>query len=566
MSDTAATAGAGERTAGSAGPVGAAGLIPAPVSVTAVPDGGTFTPGSATALAAGPGTETTERWLRGTVGGALGLPLPPGRAGAPDTVTLVVDAELAPEAYRLTVTAETGVEIRGGSGAGVFWGAQTLRQLLGPGAFRAAPGAGSVIPAIPAQTVEDEPRFGWRGLMLDVSRHFSAKSDVLRMLDLIAAHKLNVFHFHLTDDQGWRIEIKRHPRLTEVGAWRPRTKWGHRASELWDEKPYGGYYTQDDIREIVAYAAERHIRVVPEIDLPGHSQAAIAAYPELGNTDVVDTAKLEPWGDWGVSPNVLAPTENVLRFYEGVLEEVLDLFPAEVSPFVHMGGDECPKNQWKASPAAQARIAELGVGDEDGLQSWFIRHFDTWLAERGRRLIGWDEILEGGLAPGAAVSSWRGYGGGIEAARAGHDVVMCPEQQVYLDHRQHGGPDEPMPIGFVRTLEDVYRFEPVPPSLEPEAAARVLGTQANVWTEVMQDRSRIDYQVFPRLAAFAEVAWSPLGAPADRDWAGFEGRMGAHYPRLEALGVDYRRPAGPLPWQKRPGIKGRPIEGAPPNV
>ncbi|MGV9311593.1 beta-N-acetylhexosaminidase [Streptomyces sp. NPDC003691] len=560
MSDTTAA------TAGTGSPVGAAGLIPAPVSVTAAAGGGTFTPDAATVLAAGPGTEAVERWLRGAVGGSLGLPLPPGPAGGPNTVALVVDEGLGAEEYRLTVTAETGAEIRGGSGAGVFWGAQTLRQLLGPGAFRAAPAPGSVIPAIPAQTIEDEPRFGWRGLMLDVSRHFTPKNDVLRLLDLLAAHKLNVFHFHLTDDQGWRIEIKRHPKLTEVGAWRHRTKWGHRASELWDEKPYGGYYTQDDIREIVAYAAARHIRVVPEIDLPGHSQAAIAAYPELGNTDVVDTASLSPWDTWGVSPNVLAPTDEVLRFYEEVLEEVLDLFPAEVSPFVHMGGDECPKGQWKESPAAQARIAELGVGDEDGLQSWFIRHFDTWLADRGRRLIGWDEILEGGLAPGAAVSSWRGYAGGIEAARSGHDVVMCPEQHVYLDHRQAGGPDEPMPIGYVRTLEDVYRFEPVPPSLDAESATRVLGTQANVWTEVMQDRSRVDYQVFPRLAAFAEVAWSPLGPPEDRDWAGFEGRMGAHYPRLDALGVDYRRPGGPLPWQKRPGIKGRPLEGAPPNV
>lgn len=232
-------------------------------------------------------------------------------------------------------------------------------------------------------------------MMLDVSRHFLPKDDVLRYLDLLAAHKLNVFHFHLTDDQGWRIEIKRYPRLTEVGSWRARTKYGHRASELWDETPYGGFYTQDDIREIVAYAAERHIRVVPEIDIPGHSQATITAYPELGNTDVVDTTTLSVWDNWGVSPNVLAPTENTLRFFEGVLEEVLELFPAETSPFVHMGGDECPKDQWKESPLAQARIAELGVKDEDGLQSWFIRHFDAWLTERGRRLIGWDEILEG---------------------------------------------------------------------------------------------------------------------------------------------------------------------------
>lgn len=270
-----------------------------------------------------------------------------------------------------------------------------------------------------------------------------------------------------------------------------------------------------------------------------------------------------------MNPNVLAPTDNTLRFYEGVFEEVLELFP---SAFVHVGGDECPKDQWKQSPTAQARIRELGLKDEDELQSWFIRHFDRWLGERGRRLIGWDEILEGGLAPGAAVSSWRGYAGGIAAAEAGHDVVMCPEQQVYLDHRQDGGEDEPMPIGYVRTPADVYRFEPVPPQLSPEAAGHVLGTQANVWTEVMENHARVDYQVFPRLAAFAEVAWSSLPPAADRDFADFERRMSVHYARLDALGVEYRPSSGPLPWQQRPvpagmeGSLGRPIEGAPPNV
>ncbi|MFF0448263.1 beta-N-acetylhexosaminidase [Streptomyces sp. NPDC004609] len=542
-----------------------AGLVPAPDSAeTAGGDG--FVLDTATTLYAGPGTGTTERWLRSAVGAAVGLPFAPGDRAAPGGITLLVDDTLEPEGYRLRIGSGTGVEIRGGSGAGVFWGAQTLRQLLGPDAFRAAPAGGNGPRTLPAVTIEDAPRFSWRGTMLDVARHFTQKTDVLRFLDLLAAHKLNVFHFHLIDDQGWRIEIKRYPRLTEVGAWRARSKWGHRGSDLWDEKPHGGYYTQDDIREIVAYAAERHITVVPEIGLPGHSQAAIAAYPELGNTDVTDTAALSPWDDWGVSPNVLAPTDTTLRFYEGVLEEVLELFPASTSPYIHMGGDECPKDQWKRSATAQARIAEHGLDGEDGLQSWMIRHFDDWLTARGRRLIGWDEILEGGLAPGATVSSWRGYGGGITAAEAGHDVVMCPEQYVYLDHRQDGGPDEPMPLGYVRTLEDVYRFEPVPPTLSPEAAAHVIGTQANVWTEVMQDRSRVDYQVFPRLAAFAEVAWSALPGPAERDFAGFEARMGAHYRRLDALGVAYRPPGGPLPWQKRPGVKGFPREGAPPNV
>ncbi|MER6233847.1 MULTISPECIES: beta-N-acetylhexosaminidase [Streptomyces] len=543
-------------------------LIPAPRRADG--DGGRgFVPGGATTITAGPGTGGTERWLRTTLGASFGLPLAPGTVGAEeaaDTIELRIDPALEPEGYRLTVVPDRGVRITGGSAAGVFWGAQTLRQLLGPEAFRRAPVGQGAARGIPATEIEDGPRFGWRGLMLDVARHFTPKDGVLRMLDLLAAHKLNVFHFHLTDDQGWRVEIKRYPRLTEVGAWRARTKYGHRASELWDETPHGGFYTQDDIREIVAYAAERHIRVVPEIDIPGHSQAAVSAYPELGNTDVVDTSALSVWDTWGVNPNVLAPTDHTLRFFEGVFEELLDLFPADTSPFIHVGGDECPKDQWRQSLTAQARIAELGLKDEDELQSWFIRHFDRWLTDRGRRLIGWDEILEGGIAEGAAVSSWQGYAGGIAAAEAGHDVVMCPLQQVYLDYRQDAGPDEPMPIGYVRTLEDVYRFEPVPPGLSEEAAAHVLGTQVNVWTEVMQNRQRVDYQVFPRLAAFAEVAWSRLPAPGERDFAGFERRMETHYARLDALGVDYRPPTGPLPWQRRPGVLGRPIEGPPPIV
>ncbi|WP_328377209.1 beta-N-acetylhexosaminidase [Streptomyces sp. NBC_01020] len=580
-------------------------LIPAPLGAQETQDGGAFTLDAGTVIDAGPGTEGVARWLRQVLGDATGLPLGAGPVSGPHsdsssdsgpssdsgsgsgsgsdsgsaegagsaggTVRLRIAPVpgAGPEAYTLSVGSD-GVRLDGGSAAGVFWGAQTLRQLLGPGAFRRAPLRPGAPWRIPACAIEDSPRFAWRGMMLDVARHFMPKDGVLRYLDLLAAHKLNVFHFHLTDDQGWRIEIKRYPRLTEVGAWRSRTKWGHRASPLWDEKPHGGYYTQDDIREIVAYAAERHITVVPEIDVPGHSQAAIAAYPELGNTDVIDTAALTVWDTWGVNPNVLAPAESSLRFYEGVLEEVLALFP---STFIHLGGDECPKEQWKESAAAQAKIEELGLGDEDELQSWFILHFDRWLADRGRRLIGWDEILEGGLAPGAAVSSWRGYAGGIAAAEAGHDVVMCPEQQVYLNFREDGGEDEPMPIGYVRTLEDVYRFEPVPPQLSPEAAAHVLGTQANVWTEVTENQSRVDYQVFPRLAAFAEVAWSELPEPAARDFADFGRRMAAHYARLDALGVQYRPPGGPLPSQRRPAPEGmtsaalgRPIEGAPPNV
>ncbi|MER6343302.1 beta-N-acetylhexosaminidase [Streptomyces sp. NPDC001595] len=535
-------------------------LIPAPRSVVA--GSGELRLTAHSRFYADPATERVGHWLQSVLRQATGLPLCEGRepAEAEGGIGLRVDPALGPEEYRL-VSDRGGVLVEGGGPAGVFWGAQTLRQLLGPDAYRRAPLDRDRAWVVPHVTVEDGPRFRWRGLMLDVARHFMPKEGVLRYLDLMAAHKLNVLHFHLTDDQGWRIEILKYPRLTEVGSWRARTRFGHRASPLWDERPHGGYYTQDDIREIVAYAAERHITVVPEIDVPGHSQAAIAAYPELGNTDVVDTTALMVWDDWGISANVLAPTDHTLRFYEDVFEEVLELFPSE---FVHVGGDECLKEQWKHSPAAQARIAELGLSGEDALQSWFIGHFDRWLTARGRRLIGWDEILEGGLAPGAAVSSWRGYAGGVTAARAGHDVVMCPEQQVYLDHRQDAGADEPVPIGYVRTLEDVFRFEPVAPELTPEQARHVLGTQANVWTEVMEDQARVDYQVFPRLAAFAEVAWSALPAPDRRDFAGFERRMDTHRRRLDVLGVAYRPPTGPRPWQRRPGVLGRPIDGPPP--
>jgi hexosaminidase len=554
-------------------------LIPTPSHTAPYSAEASFTLTEATALDAGPGTARAERWLRTYLGAATGLPFPPSPpstkgAGAPEraaggTVRLAVDETVSggPEGYRLTVDPASGVRVTGGGPAGVFWGVQTLRQLLGPDAFRRAP----VRPRtwqVPACHLADAPRFAWRGLLLDVARHFMPKDGVFRYLDLMAAHKLNVLHLHLTDDQGWRVEIRRHPRLTEVGAWRERTKVGLRESTRWDERPHGGYYTQEDLREIVAYAADRHITVVPEIDLPGHSQAAIAAYPELGNTDVLDTAALGVLTQWGVNPNVLAPTEEMLRFYEEVLTEVLEIFPG---PFVHIGGDECPKEQWRASATAQVRIKELDLADEHELQSHIVRHFDAWLARRGRRLVGWEEILEGGtaeagLTPGATVASWRGFAGGIAAARAGHDVVMCPETHVYLDWRQADGPDEPVPIRHVRTLEDVYRFEPVPAGLTAEQAAHVIGTQANLWTEVMDSARVVDYMAFPRLAAFAEVAWSDLPAPEERDWDGFEARMRTHYARLDALGVEYRPPSGPLPWQRRPGVIGRPMAGPPPEL
>lgn len=360
------------------------------------------------------------------------------------------------------------------------------------------------------------------------------KATVLKHIDLLALHKLNVFHWHLTEDQGWRIEIKKYPKLTEVGAWRkdsmipPLTR--DPAQRKFSGQPHGGFYTQDDVREVVRYAADRGITVVPEIEMPGHALAAIAAYPELGNT----STKHEVQTYWGISPHVFGVGDNVLKFLENVLEEVLSLFP---SKFIHVGGDECPKAEWKESAAAQARMKELGLKDEDELQSWFITHFDKWLAARGRRLIGWDEILEGGLAPGATVMSWRGEKGGIAAAKAGHDVVMAPEKPTYFDY--DNSEDEPLKIRRINTLAEVYAYEPVPKELSADEAEHVLGAQGQLWTEYMPDPQRMEYMAWPRLTALAEVLWSPRET---RDAADFARRLETHLERLRNIDVNYWRP------------------------
>ncbi|MGN9842718.1 beta-N-acetylhexosaminidase [Nonomuraea sp. H19] len=510
-------------------------IVPKPVKHESRP--GSFVLDHRASLAADPALAEVAAWLRGELAPVIGGELLPGSG----TITLAA-GDLPPEAYRLTVAPE-GVRIEAGGPAGAFYGAQTFRQLLPAAAFRkAATGPFTV----PGTYVEDAPRFGWRGCLLDVARHFMTKRDVLRFIDLLALHKLNVLHLHLTDDQGWRLEIRRYPRLTEVGGWRRESQTGWNGAM--DGRPHGGYYTQDDIREIVAYAARRHVMVVPEIDLPGHTQAAIAAYPELGNLGT----PLEVRATWGVGHNVLNVEDSTITFFQNVLEEVLELFP---SPYVCVGGDECRKDQWRDSPAARRRIAELGLRDEEELQSWVIHHFDAYLAARGRRLVGWDEILEGGLAPGAVVASWRGELGAVAAARRGHDVINCSNTKLYLDYRQAPGEDEPAPFGTVLTLEDVYAFEPVPEELRDDpAATHVLGAQCGVWTELIDSSRHVDYMAFPRLAAFAETVWGPPG----RDLADFRERLDAHLARLDAIGVEYRRAEGPLPWQRRPGVPGRP--------
>jgi hexosaminidase len=444
------------------------------------------------------------------------------------------DTTLGPEGYRLDVRPGVAT-ITASAPAGAFYATQTIRQLFPPAVFRSAVVSNSEW-KIPAVTIADRPRFQWRGAHLDVARHFMPKEFVKKYIDLLAMHKLNTFHWHLTDDQGWRIEIAKYPRLTEIGAWRDRTLVGHpqrdSAANVFDAKRHGGFYNRDDIREIVAYAAERFVTIVPEIEMPGHSQAAIAAYPSLGNFG--DTIK--PWTMWGVSPYILNPSDTTIAFMQDVLTEVMALFPG---PYIHVGGDEAIKPQWKSSPRAQARIREFGLKDENELQSWFIRQMDSFLTAHGRRLVGWDEILEGGLAPNAVVMSWRGTAGGIAASRAGHDVVMTPGSHTYFDHYQSANTDsEPLAIGGFLPIDTVYSYEPVPAELEPQFASHILGAQGQVWTEYLEGPKNVEYMAFPRLSALAEVLWT---SRERRDFADFNARLPTHLARLEALDVNFRR-------------------------
>ncbi len=448
-------------------------------------------------------------------------PMRPGRGAAKAVILRLESGADGAESYRLAVTS-TRIDLAAGSEAGLFRGMQTLRQLL------AMPGG-----RIPALRIEDAPRFAWRGAHLDVARHFFPVEFVKRYIDLLSRYKLNTFHWHLTDDQGWRIEIRKYPRLTEVGAWRKETMVEKNFDPyVGDGVRYGGYYTQDEIREVVAYAAERHITVVPEIEMPGHARAAIAAYPWLACTP----GPFEVWTMWGVSEDILCPHEETFTFLENVLTEVMELFPG---PWIHIGGDEAPKRRWKESAVAQAVIRREGLKDEQQLQSWFVQRIERFLSSRGRRLIGWDEILEGGLAPGAAVMSWRGMDGGIEAARAGHDVIMSPGSHLYFDHAEGPAELEPLSIGGNTPLDRVYGFEPIPPELQGAERAHVLGAQANMWSEYLKTPTDVEFKLFPRLLALAEVVWSPAEA---RDWERFSRRLPAALRALDRLGVNYRVP------------------------
>ncbi len=511
-------------------------IVPKPLQLTLLE--GTFELGPATHILVSESTRAVGEYLQGILQTATGYPLPvmknPDGNGAPNTILLTTakaDASLGAEGYELSVTAG-GVVLRAPRPSGLFYGVQSLRQLLPP-EIESRTKVHGVAWVAPAVTIRDRPRFAWRGLMLDTGRHMFTPAFIRRTIDLMALHKMNVFHWHLTEDQGWRIEIKKFPRLTETGAWRTASPRFGQMEEP-DGIPYGGFYTQSQIREIVAYAASRFITVVPEIEMPGHAMAALAGYPQLGCTGGPYAVRTS----WGIAEDVFcAGNENSFKFLEDVLGEVLTIFPGE---FIHIGGDECPKARWKACPKCQAAIQEHGLKDEEGLQSYFVQRMERFLNAQGRRMIGWDEILEGGLAPNATVMSWRGMQGGLAALQAGHDVVMSPTDHCYLDYPQSQDQDKELPGWMACTpLEKAYAFEPVPATLSPAEAAHILGAQANLWTEFVRTPERAEYMIYPRLSALAEVMWSPAGP---RDFQDFSKRLGrGMLPHLESLGVNFWR-------------------------
>ncbi|MBD1392336.1 family 20 glycosylhydrolase [Mucilaginibacter glaciei] len=436
---------------------------------------------------------------------------------------------LPPEGYRLIITPQQ-ITVAG-KGAGLFYGVQTLIQLM--------PLDRAATAKLPCGVIEDYPRFGYRGLMLDVCRHFYSVEFVKRYIDLMATYKLNNFHWHLTDDQGWRIEIKKYPRLTSVGSTRAQSVIGNyrdRQPLQYDGVPVSGYYTQDQIRDVIKYAADRYINIVPEIEMPGHALAALTAYPELSCDP---TLTYEVAGQWGVFNNIFCPSEKTFGFLQDVLTEVIDLFP---SKYIHIGGDEAPKEVWKKSKFCQDLIKRLKLKDEHGLQSYFVQRMEKFVNSKGRSIIGWDEILEGGLAPNATVMSWRGEEGGIQAAKESHDVIMTPSSQaLYFDHAQGKIDQEPVGIGGNAPIQKTYAYNPTPSALTPDQQKFIKGVQANLWTEYITTENKVEYMILPRLLALSEVAWTPIANKNYKDFA--ETRMPEHLAWLDQAGYNYRVPA-----------------------
>lgn len=506
--------------------MGDLGIIPAPASVDILTD--SFGLGPRTRIAYDdPSALPVARMFRDFLSLHYHLDLPLVRekgsgSGSRILFSAAGYADPDTESYRLEVTAG-GVRVTG-AGPGLFYGLQSLMQL-----FPLHPAGRLTIPGV---KIADHPRYPYRGLMLGESYHFFPVAFVKELLDEMSRYKLNTLHWHLTDDNGWRIEIKRYPRLTEIGAWRKETQIGHDGNAF-DSKCYGGYYTQDEIRDIVRYAAERHITIVPEIEMPGHCMAALASYPWLGCTG----GPYEVATAWGVYKDIYCPSDSTFEFIEHVLTEVMSLFP---SYYIHIGGDEVPKDTWKQSTFCQSLMKKQGLKTEDELQSYFIRRIESFVRSRGREIIGWDEILEGGLAPHATVESWRGTDGGIAAARQGHDVIMAPTDYVYFDYLQGKGDEEPIAIGGFNPLEKVYSFDPTPAALTPAQQKHVLGVEACIWTEFMGTARKVEYMVFPRLLALSEVGWS---LPGRKDYQRFlTSRLPAHLAKLDTSDILYRVP------------------------
>ena len=437
------------------------------------------------------------------------------------------------EAYVLQVSKDQ-VLIRAHTGAGAFYAVQTIRQLLPAEIFNQKKSYSDIVWKIPCCTIEDAPRFPYRGLHLDVCRHFFPVAFIKKYIDLLATHKLNTFHWHLTEDQGWRIEIKKYPKLQTIAACRKETMIGHYSDtpRHYDGAELCGFYTQEEIKEVVDYAQKRFVTIIPEIEMPGHSSAALAAYPELGCTGGPYATETI----WGVFEDVYcAENEKTFQFIDDVLNEVCALFPGT---YIHVGGDECPKSRWEACPKCQKRMKDESLKDAHELQSYFIKRAEAMLAKHDKKLIGWDEILEGGLAPSATVMSWRGDEGGIAAARSGHDAIMTPGYAMYLDHYQSDPLTEPLAIGGYLPLERVYNYDPVPEALNDDEAKHILGAQGNVWTEYIPNTDQVEYMAYPRVCALSEVVWT---APEKKDWNSFSNRLLTHFKRLENLNVHYAK-------------------------
>lgn len=459
-------------------------------------------------------------------------------AGTPSdkAISLVINPEIKEEGYILDVKSDK-IVIEASQNSGFFFALQTMKQLLPVAIYGETPAVTEKW-IVPNVKIEDQPRFGYRGMHLDVSRHFFDVDQVKRYIDMMSVYKMNTFHWHLTDDQGWRIEIKKHPALTKIGGMRKKTmikkEWDN-----YDTTPYGGYYTQEEIKEVIAYAAERFITVIPEIDLPGHMMAALAAYPNLGCVG----SDYEVSGQWGIRDDVLCVgKETTFQFIEDVLSEVIDLFPA---PYIHIGGDECPKVRWEKCKTCQSKIKELGIKSDDKhkaehyLQSYTIARVEKFVNSKGRKIIGWDEILEGGLAPNATVMSWRGIEGGIEAARQKHDVIMTPSSHLYFDYYQSSDTEnEPFSIGGHIPVERVYSFDPIPEMLTEEERKHILGVQANLWTEYIPTREQLEYQMLPRAAALAEVQWTN---PASKCWKRFLNTLPHETRVYDLMGYNYAK-------------------------